>query len=365
MAEKPATASVSSILIPFAAGSLSGVVTKTLTAPLERVKTLLQIEGMMELKRRTAAAAAAAAAAAPAVVAVPTGSAGAAAVGASVASGAAAASATASHGSAPADMASKQWRILRVVGQIYTRDGIRGFWYGNFANCLRVLPVYALKFGANDLIKDLVSDYPGQRLSFVQLIASGTLAGLVQMVITYPLETVRTRLTVGALYDIQYRGIWHCFYSTVKHEGVRGLYKGLSPTIWTGSPYVGLQMSCFEMIVRQAEARDTFGGNKTLQSVACGAVAGLFAQTVTYPGDTIRKRMQTDGIRGQKMLYRGMVHCTVSVARNEGFLTLFAGLGANIIRGIPGAGIQFAAFNFFKEQLKVLLADQQKKGPRP
>ena len=44
--------------------------------------------------------------------------------------------------------------------------------------------------------------------------------------------------------------------------------------------------------------------------------------------------------------------CCVKVVRTEGVLTLFAGLGANAIRGVPGAGIQFAAYGFF---MRVLL----------
>ena len=46
-----------------------------------------------------------------------------------------------------------------------------------------------------------------------------------------------------------------------------------------------------------------------------------------------------------------MFHCAATVVRNEGVATLFAGIGANVIRGVPGAAIQFAAYNFFKRVL--------------
>lgn len=296
---------------PFLAGSLTGIITKTLTAPLERVKTLMQVEGMGAAKAAQKASAEGKSAAPPA----------------------------------------QRSSIIKTFQTIYARDGLRGMWYGNFANCSRVVPVYALKFGFNDTIKDAVRTSPGEKLSYAQLIASGTLAGLLQTCLTYPMETIRTRLTVGLAHDLHYDGMWHCLKDTLKHEGIKGLYKGLSPTILTGSPYVGLQMSSFEMLSREADKLELFGGNKPIQDVVCGAVGGMFAQTITYPGDTVRKRMQTDGIQGAKQVYRGMIHCTVTVARTEGIRTFFAGLGANVIRGIPGAAIQFSVYAWLKRLL--------------
>ena len=251
---------------PFLAGSLAGVVTKTATAPLERIKTLLQVEGMAaqrEAAKRNLTG--------DTATRLPTkrGSSG----------------------------------IVNTFTRILARDGVKGFWYGNAANCLRVIPVYALKFGLNDNIKDFVRPAKGVKLTYLQLVASGTLAGLIQMCTTYPLETVRTRLTVGAAHGAKYDGIWHCFADTVKHEGIGGLYKGLSPTILSGSPYVGLQMSGYEILTRKADQWGIFGGNKVFESSVCGAVAGMIAQIITYPGDTVRKRMQTDGIRGAPKMY--------------------------------------------------------------
>ncbi len=81
----------------------------------------------------------------------------------------------------------------------------------------------------NDRISDLVRK-PGQatnKMSFQQDLAAGTLAGLFQMSITYPLETVRTRLTLDKQLagGVAYRGIGHCFVHTVKIEGITALYK--------------------------------------------------------------------------------------------------------------------------------------------
>lgn len=58
--------------------------------------------------------------------------------------------------------------------------------------------------------------------------------------------------------------------------------------------------------------------------------------------------MQTDGMNGEKRIYRNSWHCFASIFRKEGIKTLFAGLNANVVRGIPGAAIQFAAYDGMK-----------------
>ncbi len=105
------------------------------------------------------------------------------------------------------------------------------------------MPVYALKFTFNDVIRAAVQR-PGQsvaQMSFTQLMAAGTLAGLLQMVITYPLETVRTRMTLSAdlTGGVRYRGVVDCFAFTVRVEGPGALFKGLGPALASGAPYVG------------------------------------------------------------------------------------------------------------------------------
>ena len=68
----------------------------------------------------------------------------------------------------------------------------------------------------------------------------------------------------------------------------------------------------------------------------------------SQPGDTVRRRMQTDGMLGEKRLYANSWNCLYLVLKNEGMQTVFAGLTANIVRGIPGAAIQFWAYDAMK-----------------
>lgn len=145
---------------------------------------------------------------------------------------------------------SQHWGIWRTADNIVHVYGWRSLYCGNGANVARVFPVHAMKFGLMDFFKQWIAD--PARPSAGQLMLAGMCAGLVQQTATMPLEGIRTRLSVGAVAvpPLLYRGIWHCLQDTVRKEGVRGLYKGLVATWWSGVPYVALQMSFYWVRVR-------------------------------------------------------------------------------------------------------------------
>jgi len=212
------------------------------------------------------------------------------------------------------------WRTAADIVHVY---GWRSLYCGNGANVARVFPVHAMKFGLMDFFKQWIAD--PARPSAGQLMLAGMCAGLVQQTATMPLEGIRTRLSVGAVAvpPLLYRGIWHCLQDTVSKEGVRGLYKGLVATWWSGVPYVALQMS-FYWVRFRARVRFCFCFFfsffcvrfgffvQSLRSrfsddwyalMFCGGTASIAAQLLTYPGDTVRKLMILNGVSGRPLLF--------------------------------------------------------------
>ena len=63
-----------------------------------------------------------------------------------------------------------------TMSTVVADEGTIGLWKGNFANVLRVIPVYALKFAFNDTFKAMVAGDSKKRLNFQELMLSGTLA---------------------------------------------------------------------------------------------------------------------------------------------------------------------------------------------
>eukprot|EP01083_Nonionella_stella_P141990 438448_1 len=287
-------------VLQLCAGAGAGAITKTAIAPLERVKILFQIQSMRSSVERP-----------------------------------------------------KYTSIVGTLRNIVQEDGVRGFYRGNGTNVLRVVPVYALKFGFNDTFKDWVrrSEQDVKDLNFSQLIQAGSLAGLCQIGVTYPLEVVRTRLSLCSAWESKYRGIVHCAMTTVRHEGVAALYKGIGPSFLTGAPYVGIQMTSYELFKRRCPHDPESHRVPVQYTLVCGTAAGLIAQTSTYWGDTLRRRMQTNGIGGRERHFSSSWDCARKLWRTEGIRGFHRGLSANVIRCIPGAAIQFTAY----DQLKRLL----------
>jgi len=277
------------------AGAASGAVTKTAIAPLERIKILFQIQGMHQ------------------------------------------------------ELKPKYYGILQTGRTVVKEEGMMALYRGNGANVLRIIPTYALKFTFNDTFKNLVRKDAETPLTFSEMMAAGTCAGLFQITITYPLEVVRTRLCLseGMRQGTQFNGIWDCASSTLRKEGVAAFYKGIIPTWISGAPYVGLQMTFYDMNQRYLQMACGENHGQVVK-LAAGALSGLLAQTLTYPGDTIRRRMQTNGIGGAARIYKNDWDCVVQVIRREGVKGLYKGLTANMVRCIPGAAIQFWAYDNFK-----------------
>ena len=82
-----------------------------------------------------------------------------------------------------------------------------------------------------------------------------------------------------------------------------------------------------------------------------GAVSGLLAQTITYPGDTVRRRMQNNGAGGAPRVYTNSLHCFREIAVKEGYRGFFKGAWTNTVRAVPGAAVQFAAYECCKTLL--------------
>ena len=280
-------------LILATCGACSGIITKTIIAPLERVKLLYQVQNYYGKNEYIS--------------------------------------------------------LRQSLSKILLEDGIKGLYYGNGANIIRILPVYSLKFMFNDLYKTffLNKNQSIKDITFKQLMMSGMLAGISQSTITYPLETIRTRLSIDNNMG-RYNGIINCGIHTVKKEGIKALYKGYSVTFLSTPIYVGLQMSLYEIFKRQIK-ENNISGNYTILCMLCGASAGLIAQTTAYWGDTIKKQMQTDGIKQKK--YTGLYDCVTKIYKKNGIKGFYPGIKLNSIKCIPEASIQFVVYDICKTYL--------------
>ncbi|KAL6182322.1 hypothetical protein ACLB2K_043745 [Fragaria x ananassa] len=350
----PTQAALLSIAKSLVAGGVAGGVSRTAVAPLERLKILLQVQNPHSIKYNG---------------------------------------------------------TVQGLKYIWRSEGFRGLFKGNGTNCARIVPNSAVKFFsyeeasrgilwfyrqqtgdvcvAEEVLRFRTScvTYVLSGISFVvyflpsltetaQLtpllrLGAGACAGIIAMSATYPLDLVRGRLTVQTENSPrQYRGIFHALSTVFREEGPRALYKGWLPSVIGVIPYVGLNFAVYESLKDWLIKTRPFGlvqdsDLSITTRLACGAAAGTVGQTVAYPLDVVRRRMQMvgwkdaasvvtgDGKSKAAIEYAGMVDTFRKTVRHEGFGALYKGLVPNSVKVVPSIAIAFVTYEVVKDVLGV------------
>jgi len=143
-----------------------------------------------------------------------------------------------------------------------------------------------------------------------------------------------------------YRGIWHGLTTVVRNEGFFALYTGLGPTLAGIIPYAGIQLSVYDKTKDALSARRTNKQATQVDYFVSGAFAGAVAQTVSFPIELVRRRMQTRGFGASagQTKYAGVADCVRDVVRTGGVRALYFGLVPNLLKIVPAAGISFVTF---------------------
>ncbi|KAL0704131.1 hypothetical protein Bca4012_070556 [Brassica carinata] len=170
----------------------------------------------------------------------------------------------------------------------------------------------------------------------VDLVA-GSAAGGTAVLCTYPLDLARTKLAYQVSDTGQsFRGGTNGFYRQPPYSGItmaykeggpRGLYRGIGPTLTGILPYAGLKFYIYEELKRHVEEHQ----NSVRMHLPCGALAGLFGQTLTYPLDDVENLLPMTG-DGSNKRYKNTFDGLNTIVRTQGWRQLFAGLSINYIK---------------------------------
>ena len=227
---------------------------------------------------------------------------------------------------------------LLVPRRVVHDDGVRGYFRGNLANCIRVVPYSATQFVTFDYCKRVVTDFTGQaQPTIVQRLGCGAMAGICASFATHPLDVIRTRLAVQK----ELAGITHTITTLWAEGGVGAMYKGLGPTLASLAPFVAINFAAYDTL----KARFFPDGmpQGPVYSLGMGATAGIIAQTACYPLDTVRRRMQ---LKGQN--YKSTADAIKTIIQSEGALGMYRGISANTLKVIPNNAIRWMVFEHIK-----------------
>ncbi|KAL8732494.1 MAG: hypothetical protein Q9166_002708 [cf. Caloplaca sp. 2 TL-2023] len=309
----------------FIAGGIAGVVSRTATAPLDRLKVYLIAQTSVKDEAINAAKS-----------------------GAPVQA--------AKHASRPLVEASKTlWRM----------GGMRSLFAGNGLNVVKVMPESAIKFGSYEGSKRILArleghDDPKGLHPWTQFLAAG-LGGIISQFAIYPLDTLKFRMqceTVegglhgNKLISATARRMW-------KTNGIRSFYRGLPLGLVGMFPYSAIDLTTFEYTKRffisynakkrRCHEEEAMPGN--FMTAALGAFSGAFGASVVYPINLLRTRLQSQGTAIHPPTYTGFMDVTMKTIRGEGVRGLFKGITPNLLKVVPAVSITYVVYDNSKRIL--------------
>ncbi|PKU71652.1 adenine nucleotide transporter BT1, chloroplastic/mitochondrial [Dendrobium catenatum] len=240
-----------------------------------------------------------------------------------------------------------------VFENIMQKDGWKGLFRGNLVNVIRVAPSKAIELFAYDTAKKFLTHKFGEPFKIpvpVSLIA-GACAGISSTLLTYPLELLKTRLTIER--DV-YDNLFHAFVKILRDEGPSELYRGLTPSLIGVVPYAATNYFAYETLkkaYRKTFDKEDIGNIPTL---LIGSAAAAISCSATFPLEVARKQMQVGAVNGRKV-YRNMLHAILTILEKEGIGGLYKGLGPSCMKLVPAAGISFMCY----EACKKILIDKE------
>lgn len=262
--------------------------------------------------------------------------------------------------------------VFQSMSLIYSKEGIQGLWRGTVPGLLLWGGYSALQFPIYKQLKRIMHRLNGledsekeeaevRKKDLVESFFCGGISAVVAQMVAFPLDNVRTRMISAHLEDPTYNlAIKRQFKTIIRSEGVRGLFAGLSPTILQVAPNSALTFMIYEAIVIPSSLTDRFRTESEtipliLQSVAYlfrGGVAGFLAKVVTYPLDTIKKRLQVNGTLKSIPQYNSGYHCFHEMLRNEGVWAFYNGLSPQLYKTVFSSATTFWIFELCNDVLQ-------------
>ena len=255
-------------------------------------------------------------------------------------------------------------KIIKSIQEIYVSDGIRGCFRGLGATLATVPAFWGLYFplyeGFKKNILEWSSQYAGSENggnnhhAFVHL-SSAMTAGAIADVVCNPMFVVRTRMQTEALHYFQMSAAErkpHGFMSTVlglyKEGGIPIFWRGLTASL-LGLGHVGIQFPVYERLKAEARKRSSSGEETPLDLLVASGLSKMTAAVITYPHEVIRSRMMdARGPVGGKNALDTLRH----IVKKEGYAGLYVGLRVSLVRVVPNCCVTFVSYELIAREVR-------------
>ncbi|XP_020207050.1 calcium-binding mitochondrial carrier protein SCaMC-1 [Cajanus cajan] len=244
----------------------------------------------------------------------------------------------------------KRAHIMPAIKDIWKEGRFLGFFRGNGLNVVKVAPESAIRFYTYETLKTVISSAKGGEakgdIGGTGRLLAGGLAGAVAQTAIYPLDLVKTRLQTFACESGRFPNLGTLSKDIWVQEGPRAFYRGLIPSLLGIIPYAGIDLAAYETLKDMSKTYILHDGEPgPLVQLGCGTVSGALGATCVYPLQVVRTRMQA------QRSYKGMADVFRKTLEHEGFRGFYKGIFPNLLKVVPSASITYMVYESMKKSL--------------
>jgi hypothetical protein len=186
----------------------------------------------------------------------------------------------------------------------------------------------------------------------VRSLLAGAGGSAIATCISSPLDVAKVAMQLrgegGGVSKSSRAAVFRTLQHIVARDGVRGLWKGLAPSLMRSASYSGIRFACFDWLLAATDSVGRLKGT-ALARVLAGAGAGAIAALTANPVEVVKTRLQADARSGGR--YSSTLAAFTSIYRQEGLRGLWAGTIAHTQRSAVWAAVQLGSYGRIKQSL--------------
>ncbi|KAL7624767.1 hypothetical protein AAE478_006339 [Parahypoxylon ruwenzoriense] len=269
--------------------------------------------------------------------------------------------------------------FLATVRQIVAREGVSGLYAGLDSAVFGISVTNFVYYYWYEWTRGFFeaaatrTRRPSKKLTAVESMVAGAIAGSATVILTNPIWVVNTRMTTrrgeeenkseeataseGAGQDEsvaakkkkkQPTTTLGTLLALLRDEGPQALFRGVVPALVLVINPI-LQYTLFEQLKNAYERRRRRSVTPTI-AFFLGALGKLFATSITYPYITVKSRMHVAGHGDGTQEREGMTQAIRRVIKEEGYSGLYKGIGPKVTQSVLTAAFLFAFKDVLYEQ---------------
>lgn len=196
-------------------------------------------------------------------------------------------------------------------------------------------------------VADVSSTHDG--LHFWQFMIAGSIAGSVEHMAMFPVDTIKTHMQALGSCPIKSIGVRQAFRSILQKEGPAGLYRGISAMGLGAGPAHAVYFSVYETC---KEYLSIGNPDNPVAHAVSGVCATVSSDAVLTPMDVVKQRLQLS-----RSPYKGVLDCVKRVFSEEGLGAFYASYRTTVLMNAPFTAVHFATYEAAKKGLMEISPD--------